>query len=59
MKKTLPASSKPKIWTETEKRQLVKLVREKARTPEISARLGRYTASVKRMAKEMGLLLVK
>ena len=53
----LPA--KPKTWTEAERRQLTKLVREGARTLEISAKLGRYARSVKQMARAMGLLLRK
>jgi hypothetical protein len=52
-------STKPKSWTEAEKRQLVKLVRDGTRTPQISAKLGRYAGSVKKMARAMGLLLKK
>jgi hypothetical protein len=59
MKPPVPAQTKPKTWTEAEKRQLLKLVRDGARTPEISAKLGRYAGSVKRMATAMGLLLKK
>jgi transposase-like protein len=54
MKPTEP--TKPKSWTEAEKRQLVKLVRDGNRTAQISAKLGRYAGSVNRMARAMGLL---
>jgi len=50
---------KPKSWTEAEKRQLVQLVRNGARMPEISAKLGRHAGSVKRLARTMNLLLKK
>jgi hypothetical protein len=54
-----PVPTKPKYWTEAEKQQLVKLVRDGTRTPQISIKLGRYAGSVKRMARAMGLLLKK
>jgi len=50
---------KPKAWTEAEKQQLAKLVRDGARTPEIAAKLGRYAGSVKQMARAMRLILKK
>jgi transposase-like protein len=59
MKPPVPTATKPKTWTEEEKQQLVKLVRDGARRPEISAKLGRYARSVKQMARAMGLLLKK
>jgi len=37
----------------------MKLVRDGARTREISAKLGRYAGSVKQMTRAMGLLLKK
>jgi transposase len=52
-----PAPTRPKAWTEVEKQQLVKLVRNGTRTAQISAKLGRYAGSVKQMARAMGLLL--
>jgi hypothetical protein len=54
-----PTATKPKTWTEEEKQQLEKLVRDGARRTEISAKLGRYARSVKQMARAMGLLLKK
>jgi len=50
---------KPKSWTVAEKHQLVRLVRNGARMPEITAKLGRHAGSVKRMARVMNLLLKK
>jgi transposase-like protein len=57
--KPATAETKPRTWTEEEKRQLVKLVRNGAGTREISAKLGRYAKSVKETARAMGLLLKK
>jgi transposase-like protein len=51
--------AKPKTWTEAEKRRLAKLVRNGVRAAQISTELDRYTGSVKRMAREMGLILKK
>jgi len=48
---------KPKEWTDHEKRALVRLVREGAALPEIRAKLKRHTASLRRMAREMNLVL--
>ena len=50
---------KPKIWTDAEKRTLIALAKKGAGVSKISAELGRYTKSVKLMAREMGLLLKK
>ena len=51
--------AKPKIWTETEKRLLARLVPRGAGAAEISKELGRYAGSVRCMAREMKLLLKK
>ena len=51
-------SSKPKQWTETERKRLAAMARRRGAS-EIAAVLGRHTGSVKRMAREMGLLLKK
>jgi transposase-like protein len=59
MKSPVKPATRPKAWSEAEKRQLVKLIRDGARTPEIAARLGRHAGSVKLMARAMGLLLKK
>ena len=48
---------KPKEWTEAEKQALVRLVRQGAAMPEIRAKLKRHTGSLKRMAREMNLVL--
>jgi transposase len=50
---------KPKEWTEIEKQALIRLVREGATVREITARLRRHAGSVRRMAKEMNLVLKK
>jgi hypothetical protein len=54
-----PAITKPKTWTELEKRQLETLVRRGARTREITSKLGRHARSVKEMARQLKLLLLK
>ncbi|MEY9590978.1 transposase-like protein [Bradyrhizobium yuanmingense] len=50
---------KPKEWTAAEMQLLVELVKQGASTSEIAAALGRYTASIKRVARDMCLLLKK
>jgi hypothetical protein len=50
---------KPKEWTEAEKQALIRLVRDGAGVPEIKAKLRRHAGSVKRMAREMNLVLEK
>ena len=55
----MPKLKKPKTWTDAEKRQLATLAKRGAGVSKISAELGRYTKSVKLMAREMGLLLKK
>src|SRR6266480_1774356 len=57
MKRPISVEPKPKTWTEAEKQQLAKLVRDGAGTREISTKLGRYARSVKETARAMGLLL--
>ncbi|UPK35169.1 hypothetical protein IVB18_45575 [Bradyrhizobium sp. 186] len=52
-------SSKPKEWTEPERKRLSAMARRRLGATEIAAVLGRHTGSVKRMAREMGLLLKK
>jgi len=51
-------SSKPKEWTEAERKRLAWLARRRI-VSEIAAALGRHTGSVRRMAREMGLILKK
>lgn len=50
---------KPKTRSEAEKQGLVRLVRDGVQAPKISVELGRYTGSIKRMAREMRLVLKK
>ncbi len=54
-----PAVTKPKVWTELEKEHLKQLVRSGARTREIAGKLGRHAGSVKDMARQMKLVLLK
>lgn len=48
-----------KQWTDAERRKLTTLAKRGADAAEISASLSRYTASVKREARKMGILLRK
>ena len=48
---------KPKEWTEAEKQALVRLVRNGAAMQEIRAKLKRHAGSLRRMAREMKLVL--
>ena len=50
---------KPKEWTEAEKQALVRLVRDGGALQEIKAKLKRHAGSLKRMAREMNLVLKK
>jgi methyl-accepting chemotaxis protein len=50
---------KPKQWTQAEVQLLVEMAKQGASTSEIAAALQRYTASVKRVARDMCLLLKK
>jgi transposase len=52
-------TAKPRDWSDTEKRQLVKLVRDGISTRAIAAALGRRANSVRMMAREMKLILRK
>jgi hypothetical protein len=52
-------SIKPKEWSAAEKRTLSKLVRKGVGVREISTVLGRHVTSVRRMAREMRLVLKK
>jgi hypothetical protein len=52
-------TAEPKDWSDSEKRQLAKLVREGVSGRNISAALGLRIASVKKMAGEMRLVLRK
>ena len=50
---------KPKDWSDSERRQLAKLVREGVSTRNISAALGRRVGAIRKMAGEMKLVLRK
>lgn len=52
-------SSKPKEWTDLERRKLSAMIRLRFVASEIAAALRRHTGSVRRMAREMGLTLKK
>ncbi|SPP93183.1 conserved protein of unknown function [Bradyrhizobium vignae] len=51
-------SSKPKEWIEAERKRLAWLARRRV-VSEIAAALGRHAGSIRRMAREMGLILKK
>jgi hypothetical protein len=51
--------SKPKAWSESEKRQLALFVRKGSSAQEISAALNRRAGSIKKMAQEMKLVVRK
>jgi hypothetical protein len=51
--------TKSKDWSDFEKRQLAKLVRTRIGAREISIALGRHIGSVRKMAREMRLILRK
>jgi len=48
---------KPKQWTKGEVQTLIKMINGGSTAAEIATELGRYIASVKRVAADMGLLL--
>jgi len=50
---------KPKQWAKEETQRLVRLARQGVGAGRIAAELGRYAGSVRRMARELGLLLKK
>lgn len=50
-------NDKPKQWTKSEVQTLIKMINEGSTAVEITTELGRYMASVKRVARDMGLLL--
>ncbi|WP_156917841.1 hypothetical protein [Bradyrhizobium sp. Cp5.3] len=52
-------SSKPKEWTDIERKRLSVMIRRRFGAAKIAAVLRRHTGSVKQMAREMGLILKK
>ncbi len=51
--------SKPREWTDQETRRLTALARQKIGAGEIAHELGRHVTSVRKKARELGLLLAK
>ena len=49
--------AKPREWTEEETKLLIELAQRKERVPAMARELGRHIASVRRRARELGLLL--
>jgi hypothetical protein len=49
--------AKPREWTEEETDLLIELAQRKERVPTMAKELGRQIASVRRRARELGLLL--
>jgi putative hemolysin len=49
--------AKTRKWTEEETRLLIELAQRKERVPAMARELGRHIASVRRRARELGLLL--
>jgi hypothetical protein len=50
-------SAKPRVWAEDEVKLLIKLAQLKTSAPLIAKQLGRHTASVRRRAYQLGLVL--
>jgi hypothetical protein len=49
--------AKPRKWTEEETKLLLELAQRKEGVPAMAKELGRHIASVRRRARELGLLL--
>ena len=49
--------TKTREWTDEEIKPLIKLAQRKERVPAMARELGRHIASVRRRARELGLLL--
>jgi len=49
--------AKPRVWTEDETKILIELAHLKTSAPVIAKQLARHTASVRRRARQLGLLL--
>jgi hypothetical protein len=49
--------TKTREWTDEEIKLLIKLAQRKERVPTMARELGRHIASVRRRARELGLLL--
>ena len=49
--------AKPRVWTEDEIKLLIELAQLKTSAPLIAKQLGRHTASVRRCAYQLGLIL--
>jgi hypothetical protein len=55
--RTAMEPAKPRKWTEEETKLLIELAQRKERVPAMARELGRHIASVRRRARELGLLL--
>ena len=55
--RTVLEPAKPRKWTEEETKLLIELAQRKERVPAMARELGRHIASVRRRARELGLLL--
>jgi hypothetical protein len=55
--RTAMEPAKPRTWTEEETKLLLELAQRKERVPAMARELGRHIASVRRRARELGLLL--
>ena len=51
--------AKIREWTEEESKLLIELAQRKERVPAMARELGRHIASVRRRARELGLLLLQ
>jgi hypothetical protein len=49
--------TKPRVWTDDELKLLIELAYLKKSAPVIAKQLGRYTASVRRRARQLGFPL--
>jgi len=52
-------TTKPKDWSDSDKRLLTELARKGVSPRDISIEIGRHIGSVRRMAREMRLVLKK
>ena len=55
--RTAMKPAKPRKWAEEETELLIELAQRKETVPAMARELGRHIASVKRRARELGLLL--
>lgn len=51
------APARPRVWTDDEIKLLIELAQLKISAPKIAKQLGRHTASVRRRAYQLGVIL--